>query len=765
MGLLTVGKPLNPEEVEAISAYIREHGVIQFLNTWKRVKDIADDELRFGDEIECGVFVVDHAAKTVKLSVRSAELLQILDEKEVDVCHQSEGCTWHPEFGAWMVESTPSRPYGNYASDLLRVERNMSLRRRRLLASLKENEIAPTVPCFPLLGVGDFIDNPRPFAAPYSNSAFIPDYVVNPHPRFAALATNIRTRRGSKVDIRVPLFHDTNTPEFLCDHSSEPFFPDGYRQEPDEFIHMDAMAFGMGMCCLQVTLQARDVDESRYMYDQLAVLAPIMLAMTAATPIFKGRLANVDVRWDIIAASVDDRTPAERGEALDEATLASLTRSGMAGNGVTPIPKSRYGSVSTYIYHCPEDCDSVRSFEAFNDIYCPVDERVKDKLLAAGLDNNLSHHIAHLFIRDPLVVFEGIIELDDEKFVEHFENIQSTNWQTCRWKPPPPRTKPEDPHIGWRTEFRSMEVQLTDFENAAFTVFSVLVTRVVLAFDLALYIPISRVDENMNRAAQIDAVRTQKFFFRSNIESLPSPIPVFVGTDGYSPDCCGGNLPEVGSLACAVATAAGFSCREATTEVPTVEATSSEAPYEEMTMNEIFNGKGCYFPGLIPLVYAYLTYIHADPETFSKIDCYLQFISKRARGETITAATYFRNFVQAHPGYRHDSVISPEIAHDLLVRCSDIGNGHIQCPEILGDVLIERVVPEGAYGQRLAGRLTPAERSSLLGSLMRRGDTSVPRPSGVPRGTGKRTLSFSATPSTSSHNPNVLSDTINEATS
>jgi hypothetical protein len=23
----------------------------------------------------------------------------------------SEGCNWHPEFGSWMVESTPSRPY------------------------------------------------------------------------------------------------------------------------------------------------------------------------------------------------------------------------------------------------------------------------------------------------------------------------------------------------------------------------------------------------------------------------------------------------------------------------------------------------------------------------------------------------------------------------------------------------------------------------------------------------------------------------------
>lgn len=59
--------------------------------------------------------------------------------------------------------------------------------------------------------------------------------------------------------------------------------------------------------------QARDVDESRYMYDQLAVLSPVMLALTAATPVLKGRLVDTDVRWNTIALSVDDRTPAERG--------------------------------------------------------------------------------------------------------------------------------------------------------------------------------------------------------------------------------------------------------------------------------------------------------------------------------------------------------------------------------------------------------------------------------------------------------------------
>lgn len=55
-----------------------------------------------------------------------------------------------------------------------------------------------------------------------------------------------------------------------------------------------------------------------------------------------------------------------------------------------------------------------------------------------------------------------------------------------------------------------MEVQPTDAENAAFVVFVVLVTRVILAFDLNLYIPLSKVDENMRRAHARDALHQHK---------------------------------------------------------------------------------------------------------------------------------------------------------------------------------------------------------------------------------------------------------------
>ena len=50
-----------------------------------------------------------------------------------------------------------------------------------------------------------------------------------------------------------------------------------------------------------------------------------------------------------------------------------------------------------------------------------------------------------------------------------------------RFKPPPPGSP-----IGWRVEFRPMEVQLTDFENAAFAVFIVLLTRAIISSSASL---------------------------------------------------------------------------------------------------------------------------------------------------------------------------------------------------------------------------------------------------------------------------------------
>ena len=64
----------------------------------------------------------------------------------------------------------------------------------------------------------------------------------------------------------------------------------------------------------------------------MAVLSPLFLALTAGSPVFKGKLANTDTRWDIISASVDCRNENERNV-----------------NHKDYIPKSRYSSISQYI--------------------------------------------------------------------------------------------------------------------------------------------------------------------------------------------------------------------------------------------------------------------------------------------------------------------------------------------------------------------------------------------------------------------------------
>jgi hypothetical protein len=63
---------------------------------------------------------------------------------------------------------------------------------------------------------------------------------------------------------------------------------------------------------------------------------------------------------------------------------------------------------------------------------------------------------------------------------------------------------------------------------------------------------------------------------------------------------------------------------------------------------------------------------------------------RRATGQLITPATWIRQFVQSHPAYQHDSVVRPEIAHDLLMACKGIGEGSVPCVEILGEITIDR---------------------------------------------------------------------------
>ena len=313
--------------------YVRKHGVLQLLEVFDAVKERRNDTLLWGDEVEFHIVeeptssggneaVLDDfgdgaESENYRVALIAHDVLERLNAEEEELGDLSESA-WRPEYGSWMIEAVPSRPYGGLSSDLLRVETNMRIRRQRIRSALPSGHDVVAMVSWPLLGVGKFC-TPWPAEGTngeFADSLFVPDAIINPHPRFGTLTRNIRRRRGKKVHIQMPLFQDEKTAEGPASAEAA-IYPvvsqcNKATAETGE-IYMDAMGFGMGCCCLQITFQARDLDESRTLYDQLAVMCPIMLALSAGCPILKGLLADTDVRWSVISQAVDCRTPVEFG--------------------------------------------------------------------------------------------------------------------------------------------------------------------------------------------------------------------------------------------------------------------------------------------------------------------------------------------------------------------------------------------------------------------------------------------------------------------
>lgn len=159
-----------------------------------------------------------------------------------------------------------------------------------------------------------------------------------------------------------------------------------------------------------------------------------------------------------------------------------------------------------------------------------------------------------------------------------------------------------DSSIGWRTEFRTMESQITNDENAAFMLLSHILVRLFFESDeLNFYIPITLVDENFERSKKPNAIRTEKFFFRTNIFDDKQPI------------------------------------------------------IEELSLHEIFFGKqSSSYEGIYSVASNVWTkmmnkiYGCAEKPVFEQV---WTFLKQRTSGERTTVASWIRNFVKNHPDY------------------------------------------------------------------------------------------------------------------
>lgn len=380
------------------------------------------DRLLWGDELECLVVREDPSARLV-LAEESARLLDA----------ETTRISLIPEFARFMIELIPRRPY---SQDLAAINGLFETKRNELmelyaLAAASGLDILLGV-THPLFGM-QYIRESRCNVDPLWLHAKLLQHTTD-HPRFQALSRNIMTRRRALPWIPIKTI-------------------DGIRFLP-------GVLHGMGLCGLQVTLQAPNELVSRILYDSLQPLAPLFLALTACTPVLAGYPLETDTRFGIIAASVDDRTSQE--EHLH----------------------SRYDASKLYLLGQSVELPGGREYDEY-----------------------AAKYFHHVVSREPLVLYSED-EDGPDKPQSYWQTYNSFAWETCRWKPP---TCPEE---GWRIEFRPMEMQCSVAENTAFSAFICLLGRAIISFGLDFRVPHALIRASLGDAEQKGALRGDIFWAR-----------------------------------------------------------------------------------------------------------------------------------------------------------------------------------------------------------------------------------------------------------
>ncbi|KAI9482060.1 glutamate--cysteine ligase [Coemansia sp. RSA 989] len=717
---------------------IRAEATEQFIDAWKNSQARYTHDFTWHETMGYVIVKRDDANKRIILSPRCPELLKemglVFDPglvgahpKEPKACSSArplEEATethWRPAHARFALRCEPLY-LRKFSLEQLAIHSVECLReRRRIIKSMLDpDEMLLSIGQFPLLGAGTYIDHQTPPNGPLLRSQLLSDICLNPTPPFTLEIGGIVDRRGVVPYTGVPIYHDTNTPWPFVDESM-PFdpFSEGIMMPTGESnrdsacsvasspvadmanrnttkdnneearstaqsvpalsrpllldppsnkncLLLDSPLFGIGSGgVLRVTLCAADLDEARVLHDHLAPIGAIMAALTAATPIVKGHLVDRDCYWDVQCSTVDDRSAQERG--IVPLTTAKGT-----------LLKSRYGSIDTYLGPIdPQPEDAFR--RQYNDNQFTYDKGSYWKMReGCGIDNLLALHVSRLFVRDIHYASEYMFESSSsgEKSnmadgQEHFKRFLGCSRQNVCLYPPNKHTG-----SGWEVEFMSLEVQLTDEENAAFITFIVLLSRVIISYRLNLYLPITLMDHNMARSQKINAAREQLFFFRRD---------VFGGRDGKSNGS--GRISKRISKPGAWHTAQ-HSNGSSRPDFGIFSFYNSDQPetaeYVELTVDEIINGSETYrVTGLLNIMFNYLHTLRLEYDVEQALRRQLLLVKKRASGKLCTLATWMRNFVHKHPDYRQDSVVSQSINYDMLRTMNDIEEGKVTAPELL----------------------------------------------------------------------------------
>lgn len=474
---------------------IRARQVEQLIKIYHKHKSIKNDPFKWGDEMELSLLKFDHENKKCYLLLKSEEFFAHIDklkndEKSKDIMEQ---CEFHNEYTSYMIETIPGSPTDDDVNSLSKIQDNIKLRREVIQDFLGKDEYVVSLTSFPLLGCQNFTyphHNPTSDMKRY-DSLFYSNEIIMDEALFLSATYNKIDRKDSMPVINVPIFKDTKTPSPFIEE-----LPNKTKSDPDQ-IFMDHDGFAMGCCCIQVTFQGESLEDACHLYDQLTPIAPMVLALSASSPIWRGYLSDIDCRWNVLKQAFDDRTKEELGQEPLK-------------NNRYVLKNSRFDSTDVYMS---------KEGSKYNEFEYDRDDAVYEQLLNENMDETIAGHFANIFTRDPMLLYQNdsLGEITSECDTAAFDFFNCSNWRHLRFKPPPITDDSTTRKIGWRVEFRPTELQLTDFENSAFASFVILLTRTITALKLNFLIGTKKVAENMERAQKRNACLAEKFYFRENV--------------------------------------------------------------------------------------------------------------------------------------------------------------------------------------------------------------------------------------------------------
>ena len=286
----------------------------------------------------------------------------------------------------------------------MEIHDSIKSRRQFIQTLLGKDEHIISLTCFPLLGCTNFT-YPHHNPVDLSNrltSLFFSDEIIYDNPLLKGLYRCRVARIDRKPEINVPIYKDKNT---LSPFIEE--LPNREMSKPDH-IFMDHHGFALGCCCIQVTFQCESLEQTCHLYDQLTPLGPIIMALSASSPIWRGYLSEIDCRWNVFKLAYDDRTKEELGlEPIKENRRV--------------LKKCRFDATDVYLS---------REGSRYNDFEFDKDDKIHEQLMNENIEEGVANHFSNMFTRDPIALYkEAITEDDDELNTLSFDIFNSSNYR------------------------------------------------------------------------------------------------------------------------------------------------------------------------------------------------------------------------------------------------------------------------------------------------------------------------------------------------